>query len=130
MIKDNLRWLIRSTTNAVGSLYEQQAKRYLQQQGLQAVCDNYRSRFGEIDLIMSDHGTLVFIEVKYRQRTDYGGAAAAVNGRKQQKLIRTAYSYLQSQGWTLQQTACRFDVVAIEGDGGRINWIKNAFQEG
>jgi len=128
MIKDNLRWWIRSTTSSVGRHYEQQAKRFLLGQGLKTVCDNYRSRFGEIDLIMSDHGTLVFIEVKYRQRADFGGAAAAVTGHKQQKLIRTACCYLESRGQSIQRTAFRFDVVAIEAGGERINWIKNAFQ--
>jgi len=129
MIKDNLRWLLQSTTRNIGSHFEQRAKAYLQSQGMVPICGNYRCRFGELDLIMADGDILVFIEVKYRQRTDYGGAAAAVDRRKQHRLIRTACSYLESRGKSLHSTACRFDVLAIEQGGERINWIKNAFQE-
>ena len=77
-----------------GALAEQHAARYLQQQGLKPVAQNYRSRFGEIDLIMQDGATLVFVEVRLRRSANFGGAAASIDARKQQRIIRTAQQYL------------------------------------
>ena len=61
-----------------GQYYEQQARSFLEQQGLLFVSANYRCRQGEIDLIMREHQTLVFVEVRYRAQTSHGGAAASV----------------------------------------------------
>ncbi|MBY6018528.1 YraN family protein [Halomonas denitrificans] len=106
-----------------GQQAEDAAEHYLQQQGLTPVARNVQCRFGELDLVMRQGNTLVFIEVKYRRNSAFGGAAAAVTATKQRKLRLTADWYLQQQG--LSQYPCRFDVVAIEGD--TINWIQNAF---
>ncbi|MBY5923212.1 YraN family protein [Ferrimonas balearica] len=106
-----------------GKEAERQASRYLQQQGLTHVAQNVQCRFGELDLIMRQGDTLVFVEVKYRRAGGFGGAIAAVTPQKQQKLRLTANWYLQQQG--LSQSPCRFDVLAIDGD--TINWIQNAF---
>lgn len=98
------------------------ACQYLTQSGLKLIEKNYSCALGEVDLIMQDTGnTLVFIEVRYRKNTLYGGAAASVTKSKQQKLIRTAQHYLQKQRYL---PACRFDVIAVENN--QINWIKNA----
>ncbi len=102
---------------------EQHACRYLQRQGLRPLANNVRCRFGELDLIMRQGDTLVFVEVKYRRAGHFGGAIAAVTPQKQQKLRLTANWYLQQQG--LSQSPCRFDVLTIDGD--TINWIQNAF---
>lgn len=102
---------------------EQQARSYLEQQGLKLLEQNLQCRFGEIDLIMRHNNFLVFVEVKYRQQHRFGGAVAAVTSSKQNKLRLTAQWYLQQQGWL--DRPCRFDVIAIEGD--QINWIENAF---
>ena len=64
--------------NKLGQLYEQLAMAYLQRQGLQLVQQNYQCKAGEIDLVMRDSTTLVFVEVKYRASTAFGGAIAAV----------------------------------------------------
>ncbi|MDP1996955.1 MAG: YraN family protein, partial [Gallionella sp.] len=64
-----------------GAQAEQHAARYLQQQGLKPVAQNYRSRFGEIDLIMQDGATLVFVEVRLRRSANFGGAAASIDAR-------------------------------------------------
>ncbi len=104
---------------------EQWAADYLQRQGLKLVTQNYRSRFGEIDLIMHDKTTLVFVEVRQRSHAGFGGAAASIDTHKQQRLIRTAHIYLAQLGHT---PACRFDVMLMDDKSGHnAEWIKNAF---
>ena len=84
---------------------------------------NYRSRRGEIDLIMRDARTLVFVEVRFRASTRFGTPAESVDVRKQRKLAATAAHYLQSNQTNLP---CRFDVIALSGTN-HIDWIRNAF---
>lgn len=108
-----------------GALAEQHAVRYLQQQGLKPVAQNYRSRFGEIDLIMQDGATLVFVEVRLRRSANFGGAAASIDARKQQRIIRTAQQYLAG---LKHIPPCRFDVVLMDdANGHNVQWLKNAF---
>lgn len=103
---------------------EQDAARYLQKNGLKLIQTNYRSRFGEIDLILRDGETLVFAEVRQRSRSDFGGAAASIDARKQQRLILTAQHYLT----TLPRIPpCRFDALLLDG-AENIEWVKNAFE--
>jgi len=119
---------------AFGKAQELQAARHLQSQGLQLVSRNYRSRFGEIDLIMTDSKTLVFVEVRYRRNNSYGDAIDSVTTSKQKRIRLTAAYYLQSHP-RLQHSRCRFDVIglshapAANGNAGqlRFDWIKNAF---
>ncbi|MBY0575954.1 MAG: YraN family protein [Gallionellaceae bacterium] len=111
--------------NGTGAQAEQQAAQYLRQHGLNLVTQNYRSRFGEIDLIMRDGAVLVFVEVRLRRNADFGGAAASIDTRKQQRIIRTAQQYLSTLANTPQ---CRFDVVLTDdAQGKQMQWIKNAF---
>lgn len=109
-----------------GAQAEQWAAQYLLQQGLKPVAKNYRGRFGEIDLIMQDGATLVFIEVRLRRNADFGGAAASIDARKQQRVIRTAQQYLAN----LERTPpCRFDAVLMDDVlGNNLQWLKNAFE--
>jgi len=95
----------------------------LRRQGLKPVAQNYRGRFGEIDLIMQDGATLVFIEVRLRRNADFGGAAASIDARKQQRIIRTAQQYLANLA---QLPPCRFDAVLLDDNG--VQWLKNAFE--
>lgn len=111
---------------AIGLAAEQRVERWLATQGLQPLERNVRSRFGEIDLIMVDQGCWVFIEVRSRSRADFGGAAASVDWRKQQRIMRTAQHYLQRRFGSQAWPACRFDVVAIEQD--RPHWLRDAFR--
>jgi putative endonuclease len=108
-----------------GAQAERWAAGYLQRQGLKPVTQNYRSRFGEIDLIMQDGVTLVFIEVRQRSNAGFGGAAASIDHHKQQRLIRTAQHYLAG----LERIPpCRFDVVLMDdAEGLNAEWLKNAF---
>jgi len=108
-----------------GAQAEQWAADFLQRQGLKPVAQNYRSRYGEIDLIMQEDSVLVFVEVRQRSRSDFGGAAASIDHHKQQRLIRTAQHYLAQLTRT---PPCRFDVVLMDDAEGRnAQWLKNAF---
>lgn len=108
-----------------GAQAEQQAARFLRQQGLQLLAQNYRCRMGEIDLIMQDGETLVFVEVRLRSNPAFGGAAASIVKAKQQRIIRTAQHYLASLP---HLPRCRFDAVLMEdAEGKSVQWLKNAF---
>lgn len=110
---------------STGAQAEQWAVQYLQQHGLKLVAQNYRSRFGEIDLIMQDGTSLVFIEVRLRRNANFGGAAASIDANKQQRIIRTAHQYLAGLSHI---PPCRFDAVLMnEVDGENAQWLKNAF---
>ena len=111
--------------NNLGQHYEQLAADYLQQQGLRLISSNFQYKAGEIDLIMRDGDTLVFVEVKYRASAAFGGAMAAVTYSKQQKLLRASRWYLQQH--RLSDQPCRLDVLAIEGQPPfQYHWVKNA----
>jgi len=105
---------------------EDLAAAYLQQQGLQLVERNYHCRFGEIDLIVRDGTTLVFVEVRMRTRNDFGGALASITAGKRNKLLRTARHYLAGKA---RAPACRFDALLVSGPDHSIEWLKSAFEE-
>jgi putative endonuclease len=107
-----------------GAQAEQIAAQYLQKRGLKLVQTNFRSRFGEIDLILRDGETLIFAEVRQRSRGDFGGAAASIDAHKQKRLILTAQQYLAS---LLHTPPCRFDAVLLDA-ADNVEWVKNAFQ--
>jgi putative endonuclease len=117
-----------SSTNK-GQITEQFAERYLSARGLKLLDKNYHCRQGEIDLIMKDKNTYVFIEVKYRQSNYFGGAIAAVSANKQQKIKHCVTFYLQQAGLNEYNTPCRIDVVAVQGDinNPEVTWLANAF---
>jgi putative endonuclease len=114
---------------ARGAGAEQRALDYLRGQGLRLVARNYRvargpsARGGEVDLILwARDGTLVFVEVRARERDAHGGAAASVTRAKQRKVIFAATCFLRTLA---EIPPCRFDVVAIDGD--RVEWLQGAF---
>ena len=108
---------------------EKCAATFLQSQGLKLVTQNYHCRFGEIDLIMQDTKTLVFVEVRLRSNAKFGGAGDSITPQKQQKLIATAQHYLQQHGQVHGNPACRFDAVLMhKADLQQIEWIRNAFE--
>lgn len=111
-----------------GQQAEERARRYLRKQGLKLVTQNYRSPYGEIDLIMRERETLVFIEVRYRRHKAFGLPAETVDWRKQRKLRATAEHYLQNNRKSGDRP-CRFDVMTISGDhkNGTIDWYPDAF---
>lgn len=111
--------------NERGVLAEQLAAQYLQDRGLILLQTNYRCRFGEIDLVLQDSDTIVFVEVRLRSNNAFGGAAASIDARKQAKLLRTAQHYLA----TLPRIPpCRFDAVLMQSaDSDAIVWVRSAF---
>ena len=111
--------------NSGGRDAEDAALAWLTARGCRLETRNYRSRFGEIDLIVREGATLVFVEVRKRSRHDFGGAAASITASKQAKLLTTARQYLAQLG---REVPCRFDAVLIDG-AGHIEWLRNAFGE-
>lgn len=117
-----------TSTVARGRDYEAAAERYLQRQGLATIARNFRLKCGEIDLVMRDRDTLVFVEVRYRAQGALVSPLETITPRKQQRIVRTATAFLQCRP-ALASLPCRFDALGLEGSGEalRIDWIKGAF---
>lgn len=113
----------RTSRQSAGAAGEAQALAHLQRYGLLLVEQNFLCKVGEIDLIMREHQTIVFVEVRTRADARHGSAADSVTPAKQRRLLLTAQRYLQR---FCQPPACRFDVVAIDGE--TLTWLKNAIQ--
>ncbi len=105
---------------------EDRACDYLLGKGLTLLRRNYRSRRGEIDLVLRDTGSLVFVEVRYRRQAGFGSAAESVDRHKRTRLSACAKQYLQDFP-NVAGLSCRFDVVAIDGPDYSIEWIRDAF---
>lgn len=123
-----------TTSRDVGVRAEQAACEYLRNKGLRLLTSNYHGPRGEIDLVMQDAGTTVFVEVRYRRTSMYGSGVESVDRRKQDKLLATAAHYLQHHP-EAARGACRFDVVALSPDNtecgtgaNQVAWITDAFQ--
>ena len=106
-----------------GESAEQQAHDFLLKQGLKPIARNFTCKHGELDLIMLDKGTLVIVEVRFRQTDKYGSAAESVTRSKQSRIMAATQVYLSSQKIN---KPLRFDVVALSGNG-KVDWIQNAF---
>lgn len=122
----------RATTKLVGDAAEARALAHLERHGLVPVAANYRvaggphAPGGEVDLIVRDRdGTLVFVEVRARRDAAHGGAAASVGAAKRRRIVRAAQHYLLRLP---SPPPCRFDVVTVEG--GRVDWLRAAFDAG
>lgn len=117
-------WSLRlSERQAQGRQWEQAALLYLKRRGLKAVEENFRCKGGEIDLIMRDGDTLVFVEVRQRADRAHGGAAASITPAKIRRLVRAAQFYLLRFAVT---PPCRFDVVAFDGE--QVEWLQNVIE--
>ncbi|PUE14535.1 YraN family protein [Limnohabitans sp. WS1] len=118
-----------TSTKAQGDAGEDEALAYLQAQGLRLLQRNYRTPGrggGEIDLIMQTaDGTVVFVEVRKRSRSDFGGAAATIGATKRRRIVFAAQHYFLS--WSRLPPA-RFDVVTLDGAGPQ--WLQAAFDAG
>ena len=110
-----------------GETWETLACQFLMKHGLKLVTRNFRIPYGEVDLIMRDGTTLVFVEVKYRSCERYGSPLEVVTKRKQEKIKLVASVYLDRLAYV---PCVRFDVVGIvpEGSDYRIHWVKGAFE--
>jgi putative endonuclease len=112
----------------IGNHAEDLACEYLQAQGLHLITRNFSCRMGEIDLIMREQQTVVFVEVRARTKTDGYDPIESITYPKQQRLLRTGLLFLQKKGW-LDAYPCRFDVIGITYSNGQpiVRWIKHAF---
>lgn len=113
-------------TQEKGRLAEEKALAYFIQQGFKLVMRNYRCRLGEIDLIMRDRDYLVFIEVRARVSTNFGGGVTSITYAKRQKIIKSATHYMMMHK-EQSKMAMRFDVLSIDGKSAAITWLKDAF---
>ncbi|MBO3277614.1 YraN family protein [Pseudomonas schmalbachii] len=113
----------------MGRAAEAMARTHLERHGLRLLAQNWLCRRGELDLVMLDGDTVVFVEVRSRRHQAWGGAAESVDARKRQRLVATAEHFLQQEPrWA--RHPCRFDVVAVDSGGNppaQLNWIPNAF---
>ena len=112
-----------------GTAVEAAARAHLQRAGLREVAANANYRFGELDLVMLDGPTLVFIEVRYRRNARFGGGAASVDVHKRRKLVHAAQAFLAHHP-RHADASCRFDVIDADGDpdAPRLNWLRDAFR--
>jgi len=114
----------------IGRRAEDVAAEFLRTQGCEILERNYRRRLGELDLIAREGGVLVIAEVRMRASAKWGGAAASVDRRKQQRITRAALQLLQER-LELAQLPVRFDVLVVSDLGAaqpRIEWIRHAFE--
>lgn len=123
--------VIKLAIKQVGQQAEDQACAYLLSHGLKLVWRNFVCKVGEVDLIMRDNQTLVFIEVRYRnKKSQFGSAAESVHAYKQKKIIKAASFFLLTQK-RFRDFPCRFDVISMSSEhqaSEEILWIKDAFQ--
>ncbi len=114
-------------SNSLGRAAEDYALGFLEQHGLKLLARNWRCRFGEIDLILEDRGTLVFAEVRCRSSARFGSALESIDRRKQKRLIQSAQHYLAC---CRSQAPVRFDVLALTptAQGFQLEWIRDALQ--
>lgn len=119
----------RPARRVLGEHVEQAALEYLSEAGLRLLDRNAHARGGEIDLVMGDGDGVVFVEVRYRGRNDYGGGAASVDAGKRRRVVHAAMAWLQRHP-ALQDAPCRFDVVDASGpaDAPMLAWIRDAFR--
>jgi putative endonuclease len=114
---------------ARGAAIEAAARDYLLDRGLRPLAANARYKAGELDLVMREGDTVVFVEVRYRAHAGYGGGAASVDGRKRRRLVRAALLFLAGHR-ALADAPCRFDVVEASGDPAAptLTWLRDAFR--
>ena len=110
----------------LGLAGEERAARHLSGHGLDVLLRNWRCRMGELDLVALDGNVLVIVEVRLRSRGDFGGAAASITHAKRRRIVR-ATRHLLMRHPDLARLPVRFDVVALVGPEGRIDWIRGAF---
>lgn len=115
----------------IGKTHEDVACTYLQEKGLKLLERNFSCKRGEIDLIMQEGSSIVFVEVRYRKNNLYGTGAETISALKQKKLIMAAQVFLSYKRWH-NTYPCRFDVLSLSKDTqenrSSVQWIRDAFQ--
>ena len=110
----------------IGDKYEEIAAGYLLSKGYRIVKRNYRTPYGEIDILAEKDVAWIFCEIKFRSTENCGSPLEAVDRRKQRRLSRAALYFYASHGYA-EDVPCRFDVIAIDGSGG-VCHVENAFE--
>lgn len=118
-----MQWIKRPLSYLLGQQAEQTACEFLQEQGLTLISRNYRCRTGEIDLVMQESGTWVFVEVKFRQKKDYGQAAEYFDLRKRKKFESAVQHFLHERRLNPSVIDYRIDLLAIDNQD--IQWLKS-----
>ena len=118
--------MARTPKQRAGDAAEDAAAQHLKAAGCRIVARNARYRDGEVDLIASEREVLLFVEVRMRAGSQFGGAAVSVDLLKQKRIARAAQHWLFGE-YGERWPACRFDVVTVDGSG-TIEWIRDAFQ--
>lgn len=108
-----------------GAAFEHYARLFLEAQGLHFIAANQTFKCGELDLIMSDNNTIVFVEVRQRKNDCFGSAVDSVDYRKQQKWLDAANLWLAQHGYSLEDADCRFDLIAFGSSTDDIQWLPN-----
>lgn len=116
------------TARDIGIQWENAALAHAQGAGLSLLARNFHCRYGEIDLILGDRGSVVFAEVRYRQHGAHGDGAASVGAAKRAKLVRAAQIWLQAHP-LYASLPCRFDVIGCAGtlERPQLEWTRAAF---
>ena len=114
--------------DTAGAVFEQRALVTLEHAGMRMLSRNYLTRRGELDLVMREADTIVFVEVRYRRSATHGDAATSVTAVKRERLILAAQHWLSAHPEHAQRT-CRFDVISYDGPAtaARETWLRNAF---
>jgi len=120
--------MLQADKKDIGDKAERIALKHLKKHKLKLIEKNYLCRHGEIDLIMQEGDSIVFIEVRYRKNPHYGGAVASVNKHKLRKISKSIEHYLLKNN--LGYIPCQIDVLGLEGDlqKPKITWIRNVIQ--
>jgi putative endonuclease len=114
-----------SPTQISGYAREQAARGYLERRGLTLLDHQFHCRYGEIDLVMKENESIVFIEVRLRTHPGFADGITSVTQKKQAKIVKSAIVYLQAHPqWHNHDT--RFDIVSFDGSD-KISWLRNAF---
>jgi putative endonuclease len=103
-----------SSRLALGRHGERAAVVYLEERGYRILATNWRTRFGEIDVVAEQAGTVVFVEVRTRRTAGFGTAAESIDARKQRQLVLMARQYLQRHA---PNASARIDVIAVSAAG-------------
>ena len=119
-----MKKIIQKNSRNIGTFIENIVCKYLESKGYTIIVQNYRCKFGEIDIIAKEKNVLVFIEVKYRKNVISGYPEESVNLTKQRKIINSSLRYIQENHIFLN-TDFRYDVISITGN--KIKIIRNAF---
>ncbi len=115
---------------AKGQEVEKACRSFLISQKINIIAGNFRSKYGEIDLIGTEKNTLIFFEVRYRKKNSYGSPVESVTLTKQQRIYKTALFFIMKHP-DFHYYSYRFDIIGASPYNGELifNWQKNAFQE-